>query len=364
VSRHLGELTRYAHLWLPGYLLDSWRRRGQPRPDHAWFTIADHFEPLWKGPDAAVARERVALWRRRWPEIAENHRDSGGRAPRYTFFYPQEEYREELLAPLAEMTAAGIADVEVHIHHDGEGAQVFVDRMGGFLEALRERHGLLRSWNGHTAFGFIHGNWALDNARPDGRWCGLNNELTLLRELGCYADFTLPAVPNPSQAGPVNTIYRAVDDPLRPRSHARGFPVLPGTDAVGDLTLIPGPLALQWRTDRPWRPRIDTGEIAGYAPPSRERARLWLARAPRLAGHAFIKVFTHGAQERNSSLLLAGGLDRLFEAMSEECAQEGTTLHFVSAWEMWRVVEALRQRSDPLAVLQREHPRTVSATPA
>ena len=37
-------------------------------------------------------------------------------------------------------------------------------------------------------FGFIHGNWCLDNSRADGRWCGLNNELILLRELGCYAD--------------------------------------------------------------------------------------------------------------------------------------------------------------------------------
>ena len=31
---------------------------------------------------------------------------------------------------------------------------------------------------------------------PDGRWCGLNNELILLRDLGCYADFTLPSAPS------------------------------------------------------------------------------------------------------------------------------------------------------------------------
>ena len=53
---------------------------------------------------------------------------------------------------------------------------------------------------GELRFAFIHGNWSLDNSRPDGRWCGLNNELILLRELGCYADFTLPSAPSDTQA--------------------------------------------------------------------------------------------------------------------------------------------------------------------
>lgn len=340
-SGSLGRLTRQTHLWLPGFLATRLKRLGAGPPRRAWLTIADHFEPRWKGADMDTARERVQAWRRRWPEIAAASRDSEGWPPRYTFFYPQEEYAPELLEPLAEMTRDGIADVEIHIHHDGEGEQNFVDRMSGFAQTLRRRHGLLREHEGKLAFGFIHGNWALDNARPDGRWCGLNNEISLLRELGCYADFTMPAVPDPCQAGPVNVIYMATDDPEAPRSHASGAPVVPGSPAEGDLMLIPGPLAIGRQKAGSWKPRIETGELAGHYPPTRERVRLWLAHAPRIGSDVFIKLYAHGAQERHSARLLDGDLTLLLEMVEAECARRGIELRFASAWEMWRAVTGL-----------------------
>jgi hypothetical protein len=290
----------------------------------------------------------VALWPRQWPDIAARHADSEGRRPVYNFFYPEEEYRPHLLDPLAAMTRDGIGDVEIHIHHDGEGEAAFLDKMGRFLEVLQSRHGLLRRHEGRVAFGFIHGNWALDNSRPDGRWCGLNNEITLLRDLGCYADFTMPAAFEPCQAGPVNVIYRTTDDPERPRSYARGWPVRPGLPAVGDLTMITGPLGLELRG--PFRkPRVESGEIAGHALPSAARARLWLELAPRVADHAFVKLFTHGTQERNSGPLLSQGLDTLFTTLEARCREVGARLHYVSAWRAWRAIEALRCSGDPLS---------------
>jgi hypothetical protein len=341
-----GRSTRYSHLWLPGYVLSRLRRWRQRPPRHVWLVIADHFEPLWRDRDEGLARERVALWQQRWPEIASRYADSEGRRPVYSFFYPEEEYRPHLLDPLAAMTRDGIADVEIHIHHDGEGESWFLQKMGRFLETLHSRHGLLRRHAGRIAFSFIHGNWALDNSRPDGRWCGLNNEITLLRDLGCYADLTLPAAFEPCQAGPVNVIYRTTDDPLRPRSYARGVVVRPGLPAVGDLTMITGPLGLEFRGLR--KPRIESGEIAGYALPSPTRARLWLDLAPRIAEHAFIKLFAHGTQERNSGPLLSHGLDELFESLQVRCREVGARLHYASAWQAWRAIEALRTGGNPL----------------
>ena len=78
---------------------------------------------------------------------------------------------------------------------------------------------------GEVKYGFIHGNWALDNSLPDGKHCGVNNELDVLRETGCYADFTLPSAPSPAQTRTINRIYYAIDDPLRPKSHDTGVPV-------------------------------------------------------------------------------------------------------------------------------------------
>ena len=95
--------------------------------------------------------DRVALWRREWPRIAAEERDSDGRQPRYTFFFPEEEYRPEFLDPLAEMTQAGIGDVEVHLHHDRETEQNFIDRLSRFKETLRRRHGLDEATAAHLA---------------------------------------------------------------------------------------------------------------------------------------------------------------------------------------------------------------------
>jgi hypothetical protein len=349
------QLPRHAEIWGPGYVRSRLSRWGENRgqePQRIWVSICDHYEPQWLKPEESVARQRVALWRRLWPEIAARHLDSSGRHPRYSFFYPQEEYRAEFLEPLAEMTRQGIADVEVHIHHDGEGEADFLDRMQGFLRTLRERHGLLREVAGRPVFGFIHGNWALDNSQAGGRWCGLNNELILLRDLGCYADFTMPCGNSPAQSATVNTIYWATDDPVQPKSYDYGVELRPGEGTAGDLLMIPGPLAVRW--GERLLPRLDTGEIASQDPPTPYRMRRWLDVAPRLGGDVFIKLYTHGAQERNSAALLEkGGLDALYRIVAEEAARRGARWYGVSAWEMYCAVDALRTKKDPVAAIGR-----------
>ena len=332
-------LPRHAELWFPGYVRNRLANRRVPGGGRVWVAIADHWEPYWQRPSDRIAADRVAVWVKHWPEIARRHSDSAGRPPQYTFFYPQEEYRPQFLDALAELKRAGIADVEIHIHHDGEGEQNFVDRMSGFIDTLVSRHGLLRMVNGRAVFGFIHGNWALDNSRPDGRCCGLNNEITLLRDLGCYADFTMPSGNSPTQSRAVNTIYWATDDPLRPRSYDRGVAVKPGHPGAGDLLMIPGPLGLRWAGRM--APRMEAGELASYDLPTSYRVDRWLSLAPRIGNDIFLKLFTHGAQERHSTaLLLEGALDRLFNSLTEGCKKRGYQLRYVSAWEMRQAVDA------------------------
>jgi hypothetical protein len=339
-------LPRNAQLWLPGYVLGPWRRRRRPAAGQGrvWLSICDHYEPLWSGADETLGRQRVDDWRRAWPAIAERYRDDAGRTPCHTFFFPQEEYRPFFLEPLAEMTRAGVADVEVHIHHDehvhpAQGWGTFDERMAAFLETLEKGHGLLRrDAGGRLRFGFIHGNWALDNSRPDGAWCGLNDELRRLRDMGCYADFTMPSGSSPTQSRLLNVIYRAVDDPERPRSYDTGVLVDPGRPGEGDLLMIPGPFALRWGGRL--LPRMETGDIAGYDLPTPYRWERWLDVAPVVGRDVFVKVFTHGAQERNSKPLLHGGLDSLYRYGLEACHRRGWQLRFASAWELAQAVEA------------------------
>src|SRR5690606_37804916 len=125
---------------------------------------------------------------------------------------------------------------------DNDTESNFRETISRFCRILHERHGALPidPASGEVRFGFIHGNWCLDNSRPDGRWCGINNELTLLRELGCYADFTLPSAPSDTQTSTINSIYYATDDPLAPKSHDRGELVRTRGHASGDLMIVQG----------------------------------------------------------------------------------------------------------------------------
>lgn len=361
---------RTLHLWLPGCAA---RRLREIPASHAsritriWVTFADHFEPWWRRADDRMALERVRRWVKGWPRIARRFADRSGRPPCYTFFYPEEQYHPAALDALSRLAETGIADVEVHLHHHADTEASFEDRLGGFVDRLQTSHGLLRRDDDGIRFGFIHGNWALDNSLPGGRFCGLNNEIALLRRLGCYADFTLPAAPSPAQTRMVNTIYWAADDPDRPKSHDRGVPLTANGPVAGDLLMIPGPLALnlrEWR--RPQVPRIEVGELAGHARPTRHRVTLWKRAAPRIGGDLFLKLFAHGAPEKNAGPLLGddGVLERTLRYLVYDCRRSGTELFFVSAWHMWTAIDAIRRGVDPVLSLdaaRRESAMTVGA---
>ncbi len=333
-------LPRHAELWLLPYLRNRVQRTACPqRPSRAWITITDHFEPLGSSSSDAEALDRLRQWRDRWPHIAENApRDATGQRAQYTFFYPQEEYRRELLNGLAEMVHMNVGDVEVHLHHDQEHRDSFIRKVTEFCRRLAGDHGLLRQCDGRTAFGFIHGNWALDNSRPDGRWCGLNGEIALLRDLGCYADFTMPSLPSATQGRVVNQIYWCTGNE-RPKCFDRGIRASVGGGRQGDMLMITGPLGVRLRGR--CLPRLETGEIAGYDMPTRERVHHWFDLAPIIGADLFLKLYTHGANQRNLEPLLGQGLEDLFRWVAEEADRRGIELHWATAWQMYQAVESL-----------------------
>ena len=272
--------------WLPSYLKEIPKRRMPRRGQevHLLLCVADHYEPKQNGPAAEVSRARVERWVRDYPRQFGRFRDSDGRPPRHSFFYPIEEYEPEYLDALAGLCRAGFGEVEVHLHHDRDTADNFRATLTAFKELLARRHGLLsrRRDNGELAYGFIHGNWALCNSRPDGRWCGVNNELAILRETGCYADFTMPSAPHPTQTRQINSIYYARDLPGRPRSHDDGVPIGAGPRPDDALMLIQGPLVLNWRPRKcGLLPRLENGCLQGSQPPTADRIDLWLRPASR-----------------------------------------------------------------------------------
>jgi len=333
---------RHAEIWLVPYLKDRLRKRMRSaKPKRAWVAITDHYEPAGMGASLETALGCVARWRDKWPRIADDApRDASGQRPQYSFFYPQEEYRRDLLDGIAEIVRLGVGDVEVHLHHENEQRDSFIRKVTEFCRRLTDDHGLLRQQNGRTVFGFIHGNWALDNSHPDGKACGLNGEIALLRDLGCYADFTMPSAPSATQGRVVNQVYWCTSNPdNRPKSFDRGIEATIGGGRRGNLLMFTGPLGL--RFGERLLPRLESGEIAGYDMPTPARVRRWFELAPTIGDDLFLKLFTHGAQERNFEPLLNGGLDNLYRWLAEEGDRRDIEIHWATAWQMYQAVDAL-----------------------
>jgi hypothetical protein len=338
------KLPRHAEIWLVPYLRDRLRKRAQPRkPKRAWVVLADHYEPLGMGATVELALGRVGRWRDMWPRIADDSpRDAAGQRPQYSFFYPQEEYRQDIVDGITEMVRLGVGDVEVHLHHDNEQRDTFIQKVTEYCDRLTNNHGLLHRQNGRTVFGFIHGNWALDNSHPEGKRCGLNGEIALLRDLGCYADFTMPSLPSPTQGRVVNQVYWCTNNPgNRPRSFDRGIEATPGGGKQGDLLMVTGPVGLRFAGRL--TPRLETGEIAGYDMPTPARVRQWFDLAPTIGDDLFLKLYTHGAQERNLEPLLNHGLADMFRWLAEEADRRGIEIHWATAWQMYQAIDALVQ---------------------
>ncbi|MBN8894277.1 MAG: hypothetical protein J0I71_05500 [Rhodanobacter sp.] len=349
--------ARNMQYWLGGYL----RRRRPPAVDgpiHVMFCFVDHFEPAWGKVDLATQRARVDRWCRDYRALAAMHRDADGRMPQHTFFYPEEEYLEEHLDKIAALCAEGYGEIEIHLHHDNDNEANFRQTIERFNNLLHERHGALPRdpATGQLRFGFIHGNWSLDNSRADGRWCGINNELILLRELGCYADFTLPSAPSDTQTKTSNAIYYATDDPLRPKSHDSGVPVRVGGTPSGDLMIVQGPLGLNWR-ERKFGvlPRIENADVRRGCPPTPERVDAWVKTGIHVEGRpewVFVKVHTHGTQERDMDTLLGDAAQRMHQHL-ERAYNDGKryVLHYVTARETYNIIKAAEagHRGDPHA---------------
>ncbi|MET0226033.1 MAG: hypothetical protein ABW187_06310 [Dokdonella sp.] len=338
--------SRNLHIWILDYL----RRPARPAvagPTHVMFCFVDHYEPMWGKADEATQRARVDRWCRDYRALASRHRDADGVPPQHCFFYPEEEYVEEHLSKIAALCAEGYGELEIHLHHDNDNAANFRQTMARFCTLLHERHGALPRdpATGELRFAFIHGNWCLDNSRADGRWCGINNELILLRELGCYADFTLPSAPSETQTSKVNAIYYATDDPARPKSHDRGVDVRVGGSASGDLMIVQGPLALNWRSRRfGIVPRIENSDVRRSGPPTPARVDAWVQAGIHVEGRpewVFVKIHTHGTQERDIDTLLGAEMDAMHTHL-ERVYNDGRNyvLHYVTARETYNIIKA------------------------
>ncbi|MEZ4765554.1 MAG: hypothetical protein R3C26_20935 [Calditrichia bacterium] len=337
-------------IWLPGYLRQVFSKTSQINPDepvHIMVSVVDHYEPGNGGVDIQTATDRVTAWVEKYPEMASHHSDADGVMPQHTFFYPPHYHEADHLERIVQLSQQGFGEVELHLHHNHHPPFPETDEsLRQKIEATLDeyaRFGIWGSENGNRKYGFIHGNWALDNS-CGGEHCGVNNEIMILKESGCYADFTYPA-PDRCQPRMINTIYYAKSVAFEPKSHDIGEPVECGKKPWGDLMIIQGPKGVRWR-GRPFAslPCIESAEIDHTNLPTPRRIDHWVKTNIHVSGKPnwiFIKLHCHGAPEIDHDSLIGKAADEMFSHL-ENRYNDGKKyqLHYVTAREMYNIIKA------------------------
>jgi hypothetical protein len=201
----------------------------------------------------------------------------------------------------------------------------------------------------------VHGDWTLDNA-CNGPRCGVNGELSILRDLGCWGDFTMPSG-NAAQTRKINSIYYAVDDPSRSKSHDWGVDARVGVADPRGFFLMQGPLGINWRA--PGYPRIENASLTSSNWGRPDRIAAWLDCQVHVQGRPdwlFVKLHTHGAVERDFDALFGEKAYLMHQALNETC-NDGRRyqLHYVTARRAYNLAKAPRRparRSGRLARLR------------
>jgi hypothetical protein len=338
-------LTRRLDLWLPTYFLSAPNRfyrslKRARRHTHIIFLVCDHFEPQHNIGTPSQAGERMSAWRTGYSSFQQRCRDEFGKAPLHTWFYPP-HHGSEHLAPLAAMAHAGLGEVELHYHHDGD-TEATLER--DLREALAEynRWGLLleSGENPRTSFGFVHGDWALCNS-AGGQQCGVNNELAVLQKLGCWADFTMPSAER-CQTRKINAIYYARGNPDRPKSHNWGPDARAGRPNREDLMFIQGPLGINWRA--PSYPRIENASLTTENWGRPDRIRKWIDCHVHVRGRPewlFVKLHTHGAIEKDFDALFGEKAMQMHRTLNRDFNDgKRFSLHYVTARQAFNIAKA------------------------
>ena len=307
------------------------------KPIDILFLFVDHFELNGK-------KDRLEAWTDRYPKMAKQHTDSDGRHPCHSFFYALDLMHEEELIAMQPVIENGFGEFELHWHHDHETEASFIQKLDSAM-ALFHKYGYMRPYkeNQDACFSFIHGNWSLSNSRGDD-FCGLDNEVDILKAKGCYGDFTYPALFSEAQPPVINNIYycKQLDQPA---CYFNGRDARVNQEqADNEFMIFQGPMTINWLDWRhKWHPTIEDGDINEYPTHDNpKRIDAWIRQGIHVKGRPewqFVKVFCHGAQDHKS--VVSDTTDRMFSYL-ETRYNDGKKyrLHYVSAREAYNIVKA------------------------
>ncbi len=342
--------------WLARYpfaRLESVLQNRSAEKKHIIITVADHFEPAWSANghlDIDAQRRRLDEYHKMARTTGEAVKDADGTKFRHTNFYPAEQSDKKILNTMAAMQKEGLGEVEIHLHHGIEQpdtAENLRKVLLDFRDRLAEEHLCLSRFDGagEPKYAFVHGNLALANSFG-GKFCGVDEEIQILFETGCYADMTLPSAPLETQVPVLNKIYEC-GLPLNERSpHRKGERVRVFGNEPQLPLIFTGPLIFNWtrRIKGVPVPRLDDGALTANQPLDSFRFKRWINAGVSVKNRPewiFVKLYCHGFFDHDQRACIGEDARRFFSEMVERGEKTGSySIHFASAREAVNMVFA------------------------
>jgi len=349
-GRSLAAKLRYGVRILPGLIRQELSRSRIKGRVHLIITVADHFEPAIvpgdgrKRAPADVQEQRLERWCREYPGLAGAWRDSDGYPLQHTYFYPAEQFEAGLIDRLAGHCHDGWGELEVHLHHGVDSPDTpenTLRTLTSFRNEL-ERRACVSYFDGTgpARYAFVHGNFALANS-GGGRMCGVDSEIQILADTGCYADLTLPSASfDPAQIAKINSLYECGLPLGRRAAHSTGSDLEVGRGPRVFPIMVQGPLSLTFNNGRP---RIENAAVVGTNPASLRRLQLWKQAAICVKGRPdwlFIKLHCHSMDPAHESAVLGNGMRSYLQELVTGATDRKEVLHFCSAREMVNIALA------------------------
>ncbi len=342
--------------WLARYPFERAANRLQQNAfekKHIIFTVANHFEPSWSASgllDLDKQLRRLDEWYEVARKTGEAVTDADGTKFRHTNFYPAEQYFPEILDKMAQLQAEGLGETEIHLHHGVEApdtAENLRKSLTDFRDCLAERHKLLSRFDGlgDPKYAFVHGNLALANS-CGGRFCGVDEEMRILADTGCYADMTLASAPDQSQVAMINKIYECGLPLTEKVPHRRGKSLEAGRNQTQLPVIFTGPLVFNWtrRIKGLPVPRLEDGALVHNQPMDLARFNRWKNANITVKGRTdwiFVKLYCHGFFDHDQSACIGDDARAFFGKIIENGEKTGDyKVYFASAREAANMVFA------------------------
>jgi hypothetical protein len=342
ISMHIRQKSHAKRRFIP-YVKNGKRKKNCNEPLHLYVAFCNHLSPFRGNVSQEIAEHRIVTWQREYTRFASEHRDSLGNQPVHTFFYDESDYNPHFIDTLHRMCRNGIADVEILLRHGQNTSLHFKRKVEGFRDVLFHHHGLLRRNGEDICFAFVHDYTTPCGSHSQSALCDVNQKPLILKECGCYADFTFPRTPDTTEPGFINSIHVSkTKTNQKKRASVKNW-------SQDDLLLIEGPLGINWRNRRFCLfPRIENGEISARSRFTPHRARLWLDTAPQVEGdtrNLFLKLHTYGAVDSTVRYLFGeSGIHELHGYLERASVDNSDLiLHYVSAYEMYRKIQTVCQ---------------------